>query len=509
MIRMIKKEIKELNNSEIGNEVAIMGKVIRKAPLKKPQIVTLSDGTSSIDVVSFSNNLEEIGEGDFIKAVGMVKENKGNIELKEKKIEEIKGDERDKIEKKINKIKKKERRINKGDFLIESEKLEAMREGFEKCASEIKRMIMEGHPVLVRHHADCDGYCAAMSLERAILPLIESKHRSKISALRYYRRAPSRTPFYDYSDAVRDITMINRDKDRVGDKETLLIITDMGSSAQSLLSIKKAKLYGCKIVIIDHHAASEEEDKAIKEIADIHLNPHTYGFDSNLTAGMLGAEVARMINKKVGNIELLPGLSGIADRSECEEMDRYLQLAKADGYDEEYLRKLAMVIDFETYHMRYMESREMTADLLGKNRERQDEMVKIVYPELEKMMEEHTESAIHYMQEIEKNGNKIGIINIKEASSIGYPGAGKIVGSVFSKLSEKGFLSVLGEGDGSVIFRISHNTDVTLSKIMNKLKREFPFAMISGGGHDKAGTIRFLSAEQSKIRDAIIDEFTR
>ncbi len=506
---MIKKEIKDIGNKDFGNDICIIGMVERKAPLKKPQIVTVSDGLSSIDVVSFGNELDNVDEGDFIKAIGMVKENKGNVEIKVKKVENVGEDEKNKIKKRIDEIKKKERKINRGDFLIKSEKLEAMRDDFERCASEIKRMIMEGHPVLVRHHSDCDGYCAAMSLERAILPLIESKHRSKMSAMRYYRRAPSRTPFYDYSDAVRDITMINKDKDRVGEKDTLLIITDMGSSEQSLLSIKKAKVYGCKIIIIDHHAAGEDEDKAIKDVADIHINPHNFGYDSNLCAGMLGAEIAHIINKDVEKIEMLPALSGVADRCEGEEMNKYLELASAKGYDRDYLKKLAAVIDFETYHMRYMESREMTADLLGKDKERQEEMVNIVYPELDKMIEENTESAINYMRNIEKNRKKLGIINIKEASSFGYPSAGKIVGSVFSKMSEKGYLCILGEGEGSVIFRISHNTDVTLSKIMSKLKKEFPFAMVSGGGHDKAGTIRFLSAEQEKIRKSIIEEFTK
>lgn len=503
----IKKDINSIKDEDIGKRISIEGKVVREAPIEKPRIISLSDSSGTIDVISFKGALDKARIDDYIKVEGIVKKKDDKVEINAISIEGLSDERKRKIEKRIADIKRKERKIKSIEFLIHSEKLEAMRTDLERCASEIKGAIYDGYPVLIRHHGDCDGYSAAMAIERATLPLIEKRHKSKGAVIKYYRRAPSRTPYYDYSDATRDITTINRDKDFVGGVGTLLIIVDMGSSEENILSLKKAKLYDCKIVVIDHHASTKEESEAIKGIADVYINPHEYGFGSELCAGMLATEIAKLINNKVEKVEMLPALAGIGDRSDCDEMISYLELAKADGYSEEYLRRLAAVIDFETYHMRYIESREMTADLLGEDREKQDKIVEMIYDELEKKIEEITDSVIHYLKRIERNGKKIGIVDILELSERGYPGAGLIVGRVLSKMEKDGYLCILGKTKDSVIFRISEKSNVRLGALIEILQTKFPFAMISGGGHDKAGTIRFLPIEQENIINAIVEEF--
>lgn len=504
---VIKKEINSIKDEDVGKKICIEGKVVREAPIEKPRIISLSDSTGTIDVISFKGALDKAKIDDYIKVEGIVKKKDGKVEINAISAEGLSDEKRRKIEKGIEDARRKERRIKSTDFLIRSEKLEAMRTDLERCASEIKGAIYDGSPVLIRHHGDCDGYSAAMALERAILPLIEKRHKSKGAVLKYYRRAPSRTPYYDYSDATRDITSINNNKDFVGDSETLLIIVDMGSSEENILSLKKAKLYDCKIVIIDHHASTKEESESIKGIADVYINPHEYGFGSELCAGMLATEIAKLINNKVEKVEMLPALAGIGDRSDCDEMTKYIEIAKREGYSEEYLRKLASVIDFETYHMRYIESREMTADLLGEDREKQDKIVEMIYDEIERNIEEITDSVVHYLERIERNGRKIGIVDILEVSERGYPGAGLIVGRVLSKMEKDGYLCILGKTKDSVIFRISEKSNVKIGALIEILQKKFPFAMISGGGHDKAGTIRFLPIEQENIINAIVEEF--
>ena len=55
---------------------------------------------------------------------------------------------------------------------------------------------------------------------------------------------------------------------------------------------------------------------------------------------MLCAECARFINEKVENIIQVPALSGYADRIELanpELVEKYLEIAKKDGYTKELL----------------------------------------------------------------------------------------------------------------------------------------------------------------------------
>ena len=86
-------------------------------------------------------------------------------------------------------------------FLIKSNNLEKLRTVFQETSSIIKKAISEKRHIIIRHHDDVDGYTAGLILEKAIEPLI------KDTKTHYYlTRSPCRTPYYDYIDALRDLS---------------------------------------------------------------------------------------------------------------------------------------------------------------------------------------------------------------------------------------------------------------------------------------------------------------
>jgi RecJ-like exonuclease len=72
-------------------------------------------------------------------------------------------------------------------------------------AKEIRKAVIKSKPILLRHHADADGMTAAVAIERAILPLIKEVNGSD-GEYYFYKRAPSKAPFYELTDVTRDLS---------------------------------------------------------------------------------------------------------------------------------------------------------------------------------------------------------------------------------------------------------------------------------------------------------------
>ena len=87
------------------------------------------------------------------------------------------------------------------------------------------------------------------------------------------------------------------------------------------------------MVVIDHHYPGEVIDGKVEvdEYVSAHVNPYLVGGDSNLTAGALATEVARMINKDItNNIKHLPGIAMVGDHAKGEEVEEYIKIATED-----------------------------------------------------------------------------------------------------------------------------------------------------------------------------------
>jgi len=280
------------------------------------------------------------------------------------------------------------------DFMIRSDTLENLRPGLEKARELIIDSIKSKRPILVRHHADCDGYCAAVALERAILALMYKEYRRESDLFYYYRRLPSKAPFYDYTDATKDVSNFLSDSARFEREPPLIIVADNGSSKEDLLSLKKLKLYDAKIIVIDHHPNNVENDSFI----DVHVNPFLAGGGSELTAGMLGAELARLIDPKTPNPELLAATAGIADHSFGSETEQYLMLAQKTGYGRDIIKKTAQAVDFEARYLSFLESRSLVNDLLYGNAEKHKALIELLNNEIEARNREQVKNVMHYSE---------------------------------------------------------------------------------------------------------------
>ena len=126
-------------------------------------------------------------------------------------------------------------------FLIKSDNLEKLRPNIIKVANLIKKAVSEKRQVIIRHHDDCDGYTAGLVLEKAIKSIIND-HKPQYLCTRQL----SRSPYFDYIDALREANNFMSRYKRVA---PLIILTDLGSNNQSLKSIQRLSDFGFDFII--------------------------------------------------------------------------------------------------------------------------------------------------------------------------------------------------------------------------------------------------------------------
>ncbi len=497
-----------INKNHIGKRLKFTAKVNEVFQTGGPTVFSLHDGTGALRAVAFTKagqrSYPEINQSDVVDIQIEIKERDNAMEGEIISMYKVDDNKRKLFDQQLISSLENKSKPEITSYMIKSKKLDTMKNRFIKMATIIREAIFEQRPIIIKHHADCDGYSAAIALERAILPMIIDEHKSEKAAWQFYKRTPSKAPFYDYLDATKDISFFTSDTSKFGVKTPLIILADNGSTEEDILSIKKVCIYGAKVIVIDHHNPGEiiNGKAKVDEFIDCHINPHLFGYDSNITAGMLCSELSRFINKEVKNINFLPALSGITDKSNCEEFDKYLELS---NMDKNFLEKLGACVDFEAHYLKFTEGRGLVNVLFGEDREKQKQLVQLLYKDINERFERQKLVVKKYANV--KETDKIVIVRLAlENITIreSFPAAGKTagVGHDLFKKENKGIITI-GSGSDFVVFRCDNVEGFDVNKIVKELKQNLPHTLADGGGHAYAGSIKFVSAAKQEILDFI------
>lgn len=516
-----RSRISEIDEESIGNMVKIQGMITQARQTSGPTIFTIIDETSSIEAIAYRmKNRRFFRVDDIVSLVGEVSTKLGSLRIEIKQMEKLYGKEYTEVKERIDKAIKEKSEPEEIDFLIESEILERLRPKMREIAKEIRRAIYLGVPIVIRHHADADGFVGGIALEQAILPLLREWSPDPEAEWHLFRRSPSKAPFYEMEDVVRDLHFAHEDVRRFGQKMPLLIIVDNGSTREDIPSLKKFKIYNSKILVIDHHYPGEVVNGRVEadEFIDLHVNPYLVGGDYSLTAGCLACEIARLINPGISEkIEHLPGIACIADRVNTN--TEYIEIARRKGFPEEVLKKIAEAIDFEAFYLRFMDGKTLIEDLLALNRlDRHRKLLEHVYNQAMKMQENQLKACLPNTKTIEfKNGIVFNTIDLeKHAHKFTYPPPGKTCGIVHdSKVKENEGKPVvtLGYASDFAILRatdeLSFEYNLNLNKIIEELQKEIPEAGVDGGGHEVAGSIKFVEGYRKQVLERFAEKIAR
>ena len=517
-----------------GKMVRIDGEVQQIQQTSGPTIFTINDETGTAEIAAFDKAGEraypEIDVGDAVQVLGDVNEHGGKTQIESQSILKLDEENSIKLHKLIDDALNKRAEPNDVDFLVQSDVLNRLKPKMREAAQKIRRAILDGRTVLLRHHNDADGICSGVAMEKAIVPLIEYVNPSNDAQYYYFKRSPSKAPFYELEDVVKDLSFALEDQERHGQKLPLIVLLDNGSTEEDITALMQAKIYDIEVVVIDHHSPGEllsVEEKngeivgatvAVDEYVDTHVNPYLVGGDSQLTAGALASEVAHMINPAVKDLIMhLPAVAALGDHAESGEVYQYLELASKKGFSKEHLAKIAECVDFEAYFLRFMNGRGIMDTILAvDNLDKHEKMIDALYKEYQKRVDTQLKAALPNIKRTQlDNGIHFNLIDVeKYAHKFTFPAPGKTCGFVHDKivkeLGEDKPIVTLGHGPDFGVFRatdaVNEEFGFNVNDIVSVMTQKVPQAGIDGGGHECAGSIKYIEGLGDDVLKNIVFE---
>jgi RecJ-like exonuclease len=312
-------------------------------------------------------------------------------------------------------------------------------------------------------------------------------------------RSPSKAPFYEVSDVFRDIGSAKRLVDGHDQKSPLILVLDNGSTPEDMFAFKMLKSLGYEAIVIDHHnpVILNNGITSVCPYLSYHLNPYIFGLDSQTSAGMLCYEMARFIDENYEN-KSAPAIAAISDRCNIPETDSYI---KNSGDTKENLTRIGTAIDFVAYQMKFDAGKGVFEELY-KNKT----MVDMINEKVQEGAHTQLMSTLPYLRTQEINGVIFSHIDLEKYTlRFTYPTPGKVIGMIHDKVAEgKENMAVLSAGYVSDMIIIRATKPVLpVQKIIATLQKELPEANVDGGGHEMAGTIKFVPAHLTVILEKI------
>ncbi|MCS7118570.1 MAG: DHH family phosphoesterase [Archaeoglobaceae archaeon] len=469
----------------LGKTVKIRGLVTHMKETAIAKIITLTDGSSSINCTVFEDI--DVNLDDVVEIIGTLRRN--GIDVLE--IEKLLGEDAYEIRKKIEMEIEKACEPDFNGFLIDSEILEKLKQEMLLVAKELKRAIYKSRPVIIRHHWDADGSCGGIAIELALQSLVKRLHKDSEAMYYLVKRRVSRAPFYELEDLVRDLDESLEDAERFGDKIPLVLLIDNGSGKEDLPAIQQFLLFGADVITIDHHYPNEEVDKYLLH----HVNPYRVGGDSNITSGILCVEIARMISDL--DLKHLAAVSVIADRSRGI-VERYIELS---GISREELKDIVLAIEYEGFYLRFRSASTIMHEILGFGRkDRQKKLVELLSGYAKRAIEDQLKAGIESVKvQILSNGIALAAFDVENYSrKFEFPPPGKLTGEIHDRLKEKySKIVTIGFGPDFAVIR-SEGVSIDIPKIVEEIRKEID-ACVDGGGHLVVGSIKFVQGKKKEV----------
>jgi RecJ-like exonuclease len=517
-----------------GKIVRIDGKVQQIQQTSGPTIFIISDESGTTEIAAFDKAGErsypEIELDDAVQVIGEVNEHGGKTQIESSSMIKLDEESTKQLNKLIDDALNAKAKPEEVDFLVKSDVLNRLKPKMYEAAQRIRRAILDGRTILLRHHNDADGIVSGVAMEKAIVPLIQEINPSNDAEYYYFKRSPSKAPFYELEDVVKDLSFALEDQERHGQKLPLIVLLDNGSTEEDIVALMQAKIYDIEVVVIDHHSPGElltkiEEDGeiygatvAVDEYVDCHVNPYLVGGDSQLTAGCLATEVAHIINPDVKRlIQHLPAIAALGDRAECGEVYQYLKLASQKGFTQEHLAKVAECVDFEAYFLRFMNGRGIMDTILAvDNIDKHKKMIEALYKEYQKRIDTQLRAALPNIKRTQlDNGIYFNLLDVEKfAHKFTFPAPGKTCGfvhdHVIKELGEDKPIVTLGHGPDFGVFRatdaVNEQYGFNVNEIVAEMIEKVPQAGIDGGGHECAGSIKYIEGLGQEVLYKVVEE---
>ncbi len=475
----------------VSDRVRIEGEVVSVRQTSGPTIFELRDETGTVECAAFEQAgvraYPEIETDDFVRLDGEVELRREELQVETEALMELTGGERAVVEERLRDALSEAARPDEIDLLADHDAVEAVEDGIEAATTAIRRAIMVGRPIVVRHSATADGYAAGAALERAALPLIREEHDRQDAVYNYFNRRPLEGHIYDMEAATNDVTNMLEARERHGEQLPLVVLADVGSTKESRDGYELLDVYDVERVVIDTHAADEGVDAAVD----------TFVSAEDVTTPAIAANVAAAVNPDVrADLQHVPAVGYWEATPEA-----YVDLASEAGYDADSVRELREAIALEAFYQTYRDKRELITDLLF---ERAEGLAGHVSEQFRTKLDTEIETAERNLTTREANGVHFAVLDTDAYThQYDFPTTTLLVDALHRRESEElgTPLVTLGVDDDEIHVRSSVGLDVR--EIAEQASKRADNAAVSAvGGRD--GHIEFLAGGRDDVLEAVI-----
>ena len=194
-----------------------------------------------------------------------------------------------------------------------------------------------------------------------------------------------------------------------------------------------------------------------------------------------------------------------------------MELASQKGFEKEHLAKIAECVDFEAYFLRFMNGRGIMDTILAvDNIDKHEKMINALYKEYQKRVDTQLKAALPNIKRTQlENGIYFNLIDVeKYAHKFTFPAPGKTCGfvhdSVKQELGEDKPIVTLGHGPDFGVFRatdaVNEQYGFNVNEIVSKMIELVPQAGIDGGGHECAGSIKYIEGLGEEVLSKVVKE---
>ncbi len=474
-------------------------------------LIKIYDGKDYFSITAFEEKLDfEIEEGTSVRIYFRKTEYNGELQGKLVKITPCESKRCKEIQEKL--VKKKQEK--KGKYLPKNDELaistpayEQLKESLLRASEEIKKAIINKRPIIISHHADADGYSSAILIEDAIKKLIYEEFGDIRYLSDFIQSNPSKTPFYDIIDATKDINFYLSKAERTKLSPPLLIILDNGSTAQDLPAIRKVKTFGFDVVVLDHHDPGQRDEHGktttCKEVL-AHVNPHLHHLGHSFSASMLAYQEAKYIfndndkddEQRTAQIAVL---GAIADKCEGKEVDILL---KKSTYSREEMVELAKITDYEIYQTKFNHVVSSLKQFMKGSKDFQKKIIELYSPLLLSERENARKTIQHYAKAEQAGNFSLFFLDGEQTTQwSSYFGLRHYAALLNEEKQEISPRAIMVYSSSVLVIRANpgDHKEFDVNSFVQQLKNDLPYAQISGGGHNVAGSIKFIPAAKEEV----------
>ncbi|MFB6129428.1 MAG: OB-fold nucleic acid binding domain-containing protein, partial [Salinigranum sp.] len=199
--------ITPIEHLAIGESITLEGRVAQIKQTGGPTVFRVADRTGIAACAAF----EEAGVraypgvevGDVVRVTGFVEEHDGALQVEVEEMTRLDGEVAAEVRERFEEALAERAEPHEVEPLIEWPAFEKLRPDLEDVARLLRRTVLEGRPIRVRHHADGDGMCASVPVQRALENFIVEVNADPDAPRHLIKRLPSKAPFYEMEDVTR------------------------------------------------------------------------------------------------------------------------------------------------------------------------------------------------------------------------------------------------------------------------------------------------------------------